>query len=143
MSLLIDTGLFYAQQDEDASRHDTATRALMEALGSEFGRLYTSDYVHDEAVTLVRKRMGTFEDAKTVSDRITGTDSVAPIKLLFVGERYLDPSLDVFERYSDHGLSFTDATTIALVKAHDIDSVLSFDDDFDGIVDRLDPEELT
>ncbi|QLD88111.1 type II toxin-antitoxin system VapC family toxin [Natronomonas salina] len=114
----------------------------METRGSESGRLYTSDYVHDEAVTLVRNRMGTFEDAETVSNRIIGVESVAPIKLLFVDERYLDRSHDVFERYSDHDLSFTDATTIALVQAHDIDAVLSFDDDFDGIVDRLHPEAL-
>jgi predicted nucleic acid-binding protein len=30
-------------------------------------------------------------------------------------------------------------TTIVLAVHHDIDAVLSFDDDFDGLVDRLDP----
>lgn len=29
--------------------------------------------------------------------------------------------------------------TIAMMDYHEIDSVLSFDDDFDGIVDRLEP----
>jgi predicted nucleic acid-binding protein len=39
-------------------------------------------------------------------------------------------------------LSFTDATTVALVERHGIDAVLSFDDDFDGIVERVDPADL-
>ena len=36
-------------------------------------------------------------------------------------------------------MSFTDATTVALAERRGIDRVLSFDDDFDGIVPRLDP----
>jgi predicted nucleic acid-binding protein len=29
--------------------------------------------------------------------------------------------------------------TVVLVEHHSIDSLLSFDDDFDGVVDRLEP----
>ena len=29
--------------------------------------------------------------------------------------------------------------TVAMVDHHDIDAVLSFDDDFNGVVDRLEP----
>jgi hypothetical protein len=36
-------------------------------------------------------------------------------------------------------LSFTDAVTIALCEQHDIDAVLSFDDDFDGTIERIEP----
>ncbi|WP_324759311.1 hypothetical protein [Haloarcula montana] len=47
--------------------------------------------------------------------------------------------MSAHEPYADHGLSFTDAMTVVMVEQHDIDAVLSFDDDFDGIVDRLEP----
>ncbi|MFC7076964.1 hypothetical protein [Haloarcula halophila] len=47
--------------------------------------------------------------------------------------------MSAHETYADHELSFTDATTVVLVEQHDIDAVPSFDDDFDGIVDRLEP----
>jgi predicted nucleic acid-binding protein len=47
-----------------------------------------------------------------------------------------------YERYDDHEFSFTDAMTVAMVEHHDVDAVLSFDDDFDGVVDRLAPETL-
>jgi predicted nucleic acid-binding protein len=32
--------------------------------------------------------------------------------------------------------------SVAMIEHHDIDTVLSFDDDFDGVVDRLAPERL-
>lgn len=34
-------------------------------------------------------------------------------------------------------LSFTDCTSIAIIKGREIDYVASFDTDFDGIVDRV------
>lgn len=62
--------------------------------------------------------------------------------LLFVGREQFFDAVALRERYDDQPLSFTDATTLALVDAHDIDHVLSFDDDFDGLADRLDPADL-
>lgn len=53
-----------------------------------------------------------------------------------------DDSVATFERYRDHSLSFTDAKSVALVERYDIDAVLSFDDDFDGIVERIDPASI-
>ena len=110
MSIFVDTGVFYAQQHEAASRHGVATDALREVLTGRFGTAYTSDYVHDEAVTLVRARTGQYGAAKRVSERILGDES--PISLLYVGKRHLRESLETFERYSDQELSFTDATTV-------------------------------
>ena len=140
MSLFIDTGVFYAQQDEHAPRHESAQEAIRAVSDGSHGRLYTSEYVYDEVVTLVRRRTGRFEDAKTVGDRICGVDSFPrTFDLLFVTETVFDRARQVFERYDDQQLSFTDASTIALVERFDIDAVLSFDDDFDGIVQRIDP----
>ena len=60
-------------------------------------------------------------------------------ELLRVSNTGFADSVDIFERYDDQELSFTDATTVALCDRYDIESVLSFDDDFDGLVDRIDP----
>lgn len=45
--------------------------------------------------------------------------------------------------HNDYGLSFADATTTVLVQDRDLDCVSAFDNDLDGIVDRLDPVEIT
>jgi hypothetical protein len=62
------------------------------------------------------------------------------IDLRFAGEPAFETAIEAIETYSDQPLSFTDATTVALVDRHDVDYVLAFDDGFDGIVDRLPPE---
>lgn len=143
MSVFIDTGVFYAHHDRDASRHETATTAMQTLVSGQYGELYTSEYVYDETVTLIRTRTGRFDDAKVVGDRIRGTDPYpGAITVLHVSKALFERTIETFERYSDHSLSFTDASTIALVDYNDIDHLLSFDDDFDGIVDRLDPTEL-
>lgn len=128
--------------DTAAPRHETARDAFGVIATDAHGRLFTSDYVYDEAVTLTRARTGRFDLARNLGNRIAGEAGVDVFELLYVDRTRFEQSRDIFERYSDHDLSFTDATIIAHVEAHDIDAVLSFDDDFDGLVDRIDPTEL-
>lgn len=143
MSVFVDTGLFYALQNQRASRHAEARDALSTAFDGVFGSVFTSDYVYDETITLVRARTGSFSEARTVGDRILGTgDFPDVIELLTVSEDIFHDAVETFERYRDHSLSFTDATTVALVERRGLDYVLSFDDDFDGVVERLDPGEV-
>jgi hypothetical protein len=140
MSIFVDTGVFYAHHDTDAARHEAAVDGLERLFDGELGVAYTSDYVVDETITLTRRRMGTFEDASTIADRLLGTgDSTPVVDCLYVDADDLSAGLDVFRRYHDHELSFTDAVTIALCERRDIDAVLSFDDDFDGLVERIEP----
>jgi predicted nucleic acid-binding protein len=141
MSVFVDTGVFYAHHDTDASRHEVAVRALNRVVGSaEYGRVVTSDYVYDEAVTLTYRRTGRVADAIELGRRIRGEGYPEAIALLHSSPSLFDDAVDAFERYADHHLSFTDAMTVAAMAHHDVDSVLSFDDDFDGIVDRSVPE---
>lgn len=139
MSVFVDTGLFYALQNTRAQNHGEARRALSEIASGRFGRAYTSDYVYDEAVTLVRSHRG-YDEATLVGDRILGGGEFPEAyELLHVSPSDFENALDVLSTYRDHPLSFTDATTVALMGAHGIDSLLSFDSDFDGNVERIEP----
>ncbi|WP_254864076.1 type II toxin-antitoxin system VapC family toxin [Halovivax gelatinilyticus] len=143
MSIFIDTGVFFAQHDASATRHDEATAVMRRILSGKFGQPYTSDYVIDEAITLTRKRAGTFEAAWALGQRILGAgDRPGGIETLWVTRDTFDRTLETFEKYADQSLSFTDASSIALVERHGIDAVCSFDDDFDGLVERIDPTTL-
>lgn len=140
MSIFVDTGVFYAHHDTDAMRHEAAVEGLERLFDGEFGVAYTSDYVVDEAITLTRRRMGTFDDASIIADRILGTGEYTSfVECLYVDSDDLSAGLDAFRRYDDQELSFTDAVTVALCERRGIDAVLSFDDDFDGLVERVEP----
>lgn len=139
MSVFVDTGVFYAHHDRSASRHDEANALIGAILDGNFGQPYTSDYVYDETVTLTRRRTESFEAAKTVGERILGRGRFPEIfETVVVNERLFRESVEVFERYDDQELSFTDATTVALCEDRNVDSVASFDDDFDGLLERVD-----
>jgi Predicted nucleic acid-binding protein, contains PIN domain len=141
MSILVDTGVLYADHDTDASRHGSARRALEAVYDGEFGQPYVSDYIFDEAVTLTQRRAGAFQPAKRLGERLRGVGDFPRVyELLWVSPAVFSDAIELFERYDDQELSFTDATTVALANRHDIDAVLSFDDDFDGIVSRRSPE---
>jgi predicted nucleic acid-binding protein len=143
MSVFVDTGVFYAHHDVDASRHDVGADALTTVLQSpSYGHVMTSDYVYDEVVTLTHQRTSNVSDGIAVGRRIRGDGYPDAIELLHASPRLFDRAVDVFEAYRDHELSFTDAMTVGLVREHDVDAVLSFDDDFDGVVDRLAPETI-
>lgn len=143
MTIFVDTGVFYADHDRSASRHEAAMRSLEAVYRGRFGQPITSDYVYDESVTLTLRRAGDVGAAKAIGERIRGAGSYPDvISLLFVDRAVFDRAVDIFERYDDHGLSFTDATTVAIVERDDIDTVLSFDDDFDGLADRVQPSSI-
>ena len=140
MTLIVDTGVLYAEHDTDATRHEAAATALDAVYDGEFGQPYLSDFIFDETITLARTRTGSFDVATGLSDRLLGRKEFPQaFELLRVSAGPFSDAREVFERYDDQELSFTDAATVALAERHGIDHVLSFDDDFDGIVPRLDP----
>ena len=142
MSVLVDTGVLYADHDTDAARHEAASAALAAVYDGELGQPYVSDYVYDEAVTLTHSRAGRIEPAIRLGERLRGVDPYpAAYELLRVSAAAFDDAVGIFDRYADQGLSFTDATTIALAERHAVDGLLTFDSDFEGLVPRFDPDE--
>jgi predicted nucleic acid-binding protein len=142
MSVFVDTGVFYAHHDADAERHADAVSAFDDLLSGTYGHPYTNDYVLDETVTLARARTGSHEAADTVARRVLGERSFPEVfELLVVEPDDVRGALEAFRRYDDHDLSFTDASIVHHYESRDIDAVLSFDADFDGVVERLVPGE--
>ncbi|WP_424018277.1 type II toxin-antitoxin system VapC family toxin [Halorientalis pallida] len=144
MSVLVDTGVLYAHHDEGSSRHDSAVAAMNAINRGEYGQPYVSDYIYDEAVTLTRARADDLEPAKRIGRRIRGAgDFTSPFRMLHVTADRFEAAVETFERYDDQPLSFTDAASVALSETEGIDRICSYDDDFDGIVDRFDPSTIS
>lgn len=84
MSVFVDTGVFYAHHDTDASRHDTGLMALNRVIESpEYGHVMTSEYVYDEVVTLTHRRTGDISAGVEVGRRIRSEGYPNVINLLY------------------------------------------------------------
>jgi predicted nucleic acid-binding protein len=132
LSLFVDTSVFFAAFSKNDALHADAVSLLEWALQGEGGTIYTSDYVFDETVTLVRVRTHNSEMALKIGQMVKDSSRVI---MLRVDEDIFEKAWDVFREYCCRGLSFTDCTSVALVREHRIGRVLSFDAHFEGIVE--------
>ncbi|MEX2701511.1 MAG: type II toxin-antitoxin system VapC family toxin [Candidatus Baldrarchaeota archaeon] len=139
MSVFIDTGIFVAFFNKRDENHKRAVELLKNALSGEFGILYTSDYIFDETVTFIIKKTGRKDLAQTVGNFILGELKGYPklFNLLYVDSEVFSYAWKLFNKYSDRRLSFTDCTSLALIKVADIPYIMSFNSDFDGIIERI------
>jgi hypothetical protein len=139
VSLFVDTGIFGAFANPRDSHHRHATAILEQGVRGRWGRLVTSDYVFDEAVTLTLARTRSLEACHRIGDLILGTGREGRFfDLVFVSPRVFLRSWSRFVRLAARGLSFTDCTTLELMQTLRIRELASLDSDFDGLVLRRD-----
>jgi len=72
MSVFIDTGVFIAFHNMRDRNHSRAVELVKRAARGEFGILYTSDYVFDEAVTTALIRTRNPSIALSIGEMILG-----------------------------------------------------------------------
>lgn len=129
LAVFIDTGVFVAAYNTRDRYHEPAKRLLRNALKNRYGQVYTSDYIFDETVTVVRSRVKNKELARQLGTAILGS---AHIEILRIDDQAFSRAWEEFQTHLDRTLSFTDCTSIVLMKTLKIGTVLSFDSHFDG-----------
>jgi predicted nucleic acid-binding protein len=139
MPIFLDTGFYFALLSKKDPHHPHA-RSLVKRLASwEFGRPVTSDYVLDEAMTLI-------------SMRVKGEKGnlLQKMKSLFLGEEplgqlvcikptWLPEIAELHIKLATPGPSpsFTDCSTILTCKKHGIEKILSFDRHFEHFLNVI------
>ena len=140
MSVFIDAGIFIAYVNEKDKLHAEASGLIDDITENKYGAAFTSNAVFDEAVTFLLYKTGDVRNAARVRDLIIGNkekDIPQFMNLLFVDKEVLNKGWNIFVKYANKKLSFTDCTTIELMNSRDIEYLTSFDGGFDGIVSRL------
>src|SRR3989449_4088679 len=88
-------------------------------------KLYTSDYILDEAVTGCRQRTRTHPASVELGNAILSSESIV---LLKVDGQALTESWSLYKERSQVNLSFTDCTTAVLARRHGIVDLYTYDD---------------
>lgn len=135
MTVLVDTGVLYAFLDKRDARHGDAVELVARLGAGQWGRAYVSDHIVGELLTLVRARSKNPRDERAARALLPLPESSLPgLGLLPVGPTHLAASVVAFERHRDRDLSFADASSLALMAAHEIGRLATFDKGFAGLV---------
>ena len=134
MTIFIDTDIFVAQRNAEDINHKRSKELLIAALKSNWGKIYTSDYIIDEAITTALARTKRHDIAVDLGSFIIDSPSFSK---LIVESEVFNVAWKKFKNLKHKGLSFTDCTSLALTESHGIKQIMSFDCGFDGLIQRI------
>ncbi|OGH19271.1 MAG: hypothetical protein A3F31_03060 [Candidatus Levybacteria bacterium RIFCSPHIGHO2_12_FULL_38_12] len=126
--VFIDTSAWISYSLSKQPKHLTI-KSLVKQLSKKGIIIHTSNDVIDETVTRliydtdlkITKRF-----INLINDGIKNSNIIE----LWVDEQIQSEAFEIVQKFFEHKLSLTDATTIALVKKFDVESVISLDSDF-------------
>jgi len=134
MAVFIDTNIFVALRNADDELHIRSKELMRKALKGEYGRIYTSDYVLDEAITTALIRTKRHDLALDLGRYIIESPRITR---LWVSEDLFNMAWEKFKAFADKPISFTDCASLALMEKNHIKQMMSFDSGFDGAVQRI------
>lgn len=125
--VFIDTSAWMAYYLSDEPDH-IRIKSLLKKFIKEHINITTSNDVIDETVTnfvYIKPNL-----AKKFIDFISESIKADHIFQLWVDEQIQAEAFEIVEKFAEHKLSLTDATSIVLMKKFSIESVISLDSDF-------------
>lgn len=126
--VFVDTSAWIAYISSDDTYHKEVSSALKGVI--EAGSVIcTSNYVFDETVTRLLYDTSWKQASVFIKCIVQSVAKKTVVKFL-VDEQIEAEAIAMIEKYSEHKLSFTDATSVALVKRFKIDAILTLDTDF-------------
>lgn len=126
--VFIDTSAWISYSLSRQPKHSTI-KNLVKQLIYDNVMICTSNDVVDETVTRLIYDTDT-KIANKFINLIKDGSRTNNLVQLWVDEQIQAEAFEIVEKFAEHKLSLTDATTIALIKKFNIESVISLDSDF-------------
>lgn len=120
--LFVDTGAWYALADKRDPDHSAAVRCFQ----SNTHPLVTTNFIFDEAVTLLRTRLG-WKTAAAFGRKLKDSRMVT---IAAVNGDDENRAWELFLQFKDADFSYTDCTSFAAMQRLKLDTAFSFDGHF-------------
>ncbi len=125
--IFADTSFLVAYWREEDPHHSAAVKILEGMTGEERKLLTISDYIFDETVTVLLARTKNTEKASTVGEYLMKSCGFSKVH-----EHVFQEAWRIFKE-NTLGLSFTDCTTLALMKSLGVEKIATFDKAFEKV----------
>ena len=126
--IFVDTGGWVALFGANDEHHKSAV-SIFETLKRSRALLYTSDYVINETLTVAKVR-GNHAQSVIAGKALFESDV---IKIIYVAPDHLQDSWQLYQKYKDKHLSFTDVTSLVITKTLTIKKIFGFDREFEKV----------
>ena len=123
--IFIDTGAFLARYIERDQYHEAATEHWR-TLQNDRRQCFTSNFVLDETITLLARRT-TYRFAAERARHLFASTSLS---ILRPDKHDELAALNLFQKYADQNISFTDCVSFVLMEKHNVTCAFSFDRHF-------------
>lgn len=125
MNLFVDSSGWVALFDKSDKYHQIASASfrLLEGQAVTFN---TSDYVFDEAITILLRRGGHGAATKFGLWLLTTRN----VNIIHVDEIVWQATWEMFQTFDDKAWAFTDCTSFVLMRQHNLWQAFSFDQHF-------------
>ena len=124
-SVFVDTSGWYALIDRRDTDH-ARTVALVGRLVRGGVRLVSTDYVIDESCTLAKARSG----STTAYKLLALLEKTKALDIEWIGSERFGRAKDLFRKYHDQAISFTDCTSFAVMRELDLNEAITKDAHF-------------
>jgi len=133
--IFIDTGAFLARYVERDQYHEPAC-AGWHSLSTSARQCFTSNFVLDETLTLLGRRT-TYQFAAARGRIIYESATLVVLRPTHHDE---SEAVELFEKFADQHVSFTDCISFVLMRREGIGSVFTFDRHFSFAGFQVEPE---
>ena len=123
MTVVVDTSALYAVVDADDARHHDATTTWSRLADAGDTELLITNYVVVEVISLISRRLGmeVARQVQRVAIAAMTTCWTTPLEHAAAMEAFLG---------SGRALSFVDCATMVTMRARELSTIFTFDDDF-------------
>lgn len=126
--VFIDTSAWVAYLLKGEKNHKRISAYLNNLIKSR-AELFTSDFVLSETWTRLITSQG-FYYASALRSKTKQAESENLLTIFHTRESFFEETWDIFEKFSDKKLSYTDANIILYLRKFKVDEILTLDGDF-------------
>ena len=132
MKIFADTGAWIALADKNDRYHNIAEKVYASIRKKNIPVIIT-DYIFDETVTWLHYKIG-HDIACGWGNKILNSRMVEIVK---VSDEHINLSWELFQKYHDQKLSFTDCISFTIMKLFGTDTVFAYDSHFSTMGFRI------
>ncbi len=128
MVIFIDTNIFVSFSNEDDHNHNKAKKIISDIASGKYGAPVTSDYIFDEALTVMLTKTKSIESAIKIGEYILTYVIIAVVNDIIINKAW-----EMFKKDNREKMSFTDCTNRVFVENFGIKNIATLDAAFKRI----------